>query len=444
MRKTAPFRRPGALLALGTTAALALAACAGGSGGGETNQSDNDVSTTITDEPVTLTLSYTNEPPTEDLIDGFTEHHPNVTIDAQQTPFNDYVKSIKLAMSSDDPPDIAQYNPGAMNTLVPAGLILDLGPWAEAYGWSEKFPAASLEVLSSDESAQQFGTGNLYAAPGALSVLGVFYNTSILDDAGVDGAPATLEEFEEAMRQVQDSGTDPLSVGGLEVGGFHIWNALLNVLGDVEDYRAWVYGEDGATIENDGAAEATDTLIEWVDEGYIPSSANATADSDAQANFANGESAFLITGNWAAADLESEMGEDVGFFLMPTASGEPATVASGASVAYAISSKTEHPNVAAAFLDYLSSEEAAQIQFEGGFMPINTEAELGAEGVRAEIADSFATVVENDGIVPFPDFASPGMIDKLTPGVQGLISETMTRDEFLRSLQESWDEHHAG
>jgi raffinose/stachyose/melibiose transport system substrate-binding protein len=51
-------------------------------------------------------------------------------------------------------------------------------------------------------------------------------------------------------------------------------------------------------------------------------------------------------------------------------------------------------------------------------------------------------VVENDGIVPFPDFASPGMIDKLTPGVQGLISKTMTTDQFLASLQGSWADHH--
>ena len=81
-----------------------------------------DVSTTIPSDPVTLTLAYSNDPPTQVLIDGFKKKHPNVTIKPQMTPFNDYVKSIKLAMSGDAAPDIAQYNPGAMNTLVPAGL----------------------------------------------------------------------------------------------------------------------------------------------------------------------------------------------------------------------------------------------------------------------------------------------------------------------------------
>ncbi|NED96227.1 extracellular solute-binding protein [Phytoactinopolyspora alkaliphila] len=431
---------------------MSLAACADTSGPGETtggstgdevgDSAEREASTTIGDEPVTLTLAYTDDPPTQALVDGFTEVHPQVTIETQQTPFSDYVKTIKLAMSSDSPPDIAQYNPGAMNTLVPAGLILSLEPWKDAYGWEGSFPQASLEVLSSDDAAEQFGTGDLYAAPGALSVLGVFYNASILDEAGVSEVPATLADLEEAFAQVQDAGFDALSVGGLQVGGFHVWNALLNVLGDVHDYRDWVYGSPGASIENEAAAEATETLARWVEEGFIPSGANATADSDAQADFANGSSAFLVTGNWAASALEAELGEDVGFFLMPGPTGDTVNVASGASVAYAISAKTEHPDVAAAFLDYLSSPEAARIQFETGFMPVETEADLSADGLRADIATSFGGVVENNGIVPFPDFASPGMIDKLTPGIQGIISGSTTTDAFLGSLQESWDEHH--
>ena len=442
MRMTASARRRTALVALGASAALTLTACAGTGGTDTGTKRKIDVSTSIPNDPVTLTLSYTDDPPTKALIDGFRKNHPNVTIKTQQTPFTDYVKSIKLAMSSEKPPDIAEYNPGAMNSLVPAGLILDLGPWAKAYGWSGKFPKPSLEVLSSDKSAKRFGTGSLYAAPGALSVLGVFYNKSILTGAGVKDVPKTLADFEAAMRKVKDAGHAPLSVGALEVGGFHLWNALLNVTGDVNAYRAWVYGNPGATIQNPGALKATQTLTDWVHKGFVPASANATADNDARAAFAHGKSAFLVTGNWAASALESEMKDDVGFFLMPPASGTTAKVASGASVAYAISSKTKYPNVAAAFLDYLSSPEAAKIQFDTGFMPVDTKAELGATGLREEIASGFAPVADGNGIVPFPDFASPGMIDKLTPGIQGLIGGKTTPDAFLRSLQQSWNDHH--
>ena len=137
------------------------------------------------------------------------------------------------------------------------------------------------------------------------------------------------------------------------------------------------------------------------------------------------------------------MGDNVGFYLLPPAPGSDSTVASGASVAYSISSKTKHPNEAAAFLDFMRDAKAATIQFDTGFMPVNNSAPIQATGVRADIAGQFKTVVDDDGIVPFPDFASPNMIDRLTAGVQGLLSKKTTPEAFLTSLQESWTQYHA-
>lgn len=430
------------LVVLGAVVSLSLTACAPGGSGGDSQVNPDDVSTTVPSDPVTLSLAYTDDPPSEALIDGFTKKYPNVTIEAQQTAFGDYIKSVTRSMASDDPPDIAQYNPGAMRSLIPAGHVLKLDPYAEAYGWNDKIPASSLEVLRSDDQAKEFGTGGLYAAPGAMSVLGVFYNKNILQAAGVTEPPKTITEFEAAMKAVDKAGHQPLSLGALEVGGIHLWNALLNGLGDVDDYRDWVYGVDGATIETDAARKASETISTWVEAGYITESANATAGSDALANFTKGDSAFLVTGNWAAAEIEEAMGEDVGFFLMPGASADSPKIASGASVAYSISSKSENANVAAAFLDYLTSPEAAKIQLGTGFMPVAAESDEQGEGLTGDIVDGYGEVVEVNGIVPFPDFSAPGMIDRLTAGVQGLISKRTTSDDFLASLQSEWTGHH--
>ncbi|HLS13119.1 MAG TPA: extracellular solute-binding protein, partial [Beutenbergiaceae bacterium] len=337
--------------------------------------------------------------------------------------------------------EIAQYNPGAMRSLVPAGHVLELGDYSELYDWETSFPPASLEQLMSDEEAQQFGTGDLYAVPGALSVLGVYYNQEMLAEAGVEEVPTTLDEFTEAMAAVADNDDRPLSVGGLEVGGIHLWNAVLNSMGASEEYLDWVYGAPESTIETDAAAQATDTIAEWVEAGYISEGANATSDADALANFTGGEAAFHVTGNWAAAQVDGEI-EDAGFFVLPgTEAGSP-PVASGSSVAYSISSASEHPDVAAAFLDYMNSPEAATIQIDAGFMPVDTEADVATEGLLGDIADSFAPVAEESNIVPFPDFAAPGMIDALTGGLQGIISGQNTTDDYLTSLQEVWASHH--
>jgi ABC-type glycerol-3-phosphate transport system substrate-binding protein len=427
-----------ALAAVATV--LMVAGCA--ETGGGTPAAPKDVSKELTTEKVTLTLAYADDPPVPALIEAFQAKHPNITIQGQQTPFSDYVKSIKLSMGSTTPPDIAEYNPGAMRSLVPAGLIYDLTPYEKLYAWQDGFPSSSLEVLRSNSAAKQYGTGGLYAVPGALSVLGVYYNKSLVGAAGVTKTPATLTELEQNLTAVKNAGTTPLSLGGLQVGGFQLWNALTNSLGDEQQYRDWVYGKPGATISTDGAKQAAQKIVDWVTAGYLPASANATADSDAQANFVNGKSAYLVTGNWAASEIAKAMGDNVGFFLLPAAKTGAQPVASGASVAFSISAKTKHPNEAAAFLDFMRSPEAAAVQFKTGFMPVGTGSAVQASGVTADIAGEFKKVVAADGIVPFPDFASPNMIDRLTSGVQGLLSKQTTPADFLAALQASWSEYH--
>lgn len=434
-------RRAGLGLAL--AAALALTGCAtAGSGDNENQNHPESVSTEVPSEDATLRLAYTDDPPTEALVEGFEAEYPNVTIEPEQTDFGNYVTSITRSMSSDDAPDIAQYNPGAMRSLVPAGHVLDLTAYSDAYGWQDKFPQASLDQLMSDDEAKQYATGGLYAAPGALSVLGVYYNKELLADAGVDAPPQTLDEFSAALAAVAENGDQPLSVGGLGVGGFHLWNAVLNSTGDTQTYLDWVYGAPDSTIETDAAREATDLIGGWAKAGYVPESANATSDADALANFTAGKAAFHITGNWAAAAVEKEMGDQAGFFVLPGTSADAPPVASGGSVAYSIAANSENVDVAAAFLDYMSSPEAAKIQIETGFMPVDSEAAPATDGLLGEIATAFGPVAEGSNIVPFPDFAAPGMLDRLTAGMQGVISGQSNTDDYLATLQETWSSHH--
>lgn len=433
-----------AIVAMAASSAVILAGCTptGSSDGGELDASQ--VSTEITEEQVTLKMSYVNDPPTEALIAGFEKKYPNVTIDATLIPFGDYIKSINRSMASNSPPDIAQYSGGAMRGLIPAGLVYNLDPYSDAYGWDESFPPSSVETFTTDKSkgGKELNTGNLYAVPGGMSVLGVFYNKQILAKVGVDELPETLDEFSDALKTIQDAGEAPFSLSSLEVGGFQLWQALAEVMGPVGDYKDWVYGKPGATIETPAAEAAAQTIVDWTEAGYISSNANAVSDSDALANFSHGKAAFLLTGNWNTSALATSMGDNVGFFPLPGETADAEPVAPGSSVAFSISSKSKHPNVAAAFLNYLSSAEAAQEQVDGGFMPVNTTTEVTTTGVNSEVAVSFAAVMDGAGIASFPGSASPGMIDVLQPGIQGLISGHVKPDEFVKSLQAEWLDFH--
>lgn len=433
---------------VGVTAGLALAMTScGGLTPGSDDDSDRDtsptsVSTELSDEEVTLDLAFTDGPEmVEALISAFEDKYPQVTVNPQYTEFSSYVKNIKLTMTSDSAPDIAQYNV-AMKDLIGAGHILELDKYSEAYGWAEKFPQISLTQLTSEPNGKTYGTGNLYGVPAGLSLTGVFYNKSLAQTAGIDGPPATLEEFEEDLRSAKDAGLAPLEVGALDSAGLHLWAALLNVLMPQDDYRDWVNGQSGGDLTGGDAQEATQKVVDWAEEGLIAPGANGTGQADATARFAQGKAVFLMNGNWAAAQVADELGDDAGFFLMPAPTADAPATGSGFSVSYSVAANTDAPDAAAAFLDFLASEEAAAIESDGGFLPPNIEAAPEQTGVRADLYDAFQQVIEADGLNLYPDFAAPAAYDEQVAGIQRLIAGEGDVAEFLGAVQATRDEYH--
>ncbi|NEE03189.1 ABC transporter substrate-binding protein [Phytoactinopolyspora halotolerans] len=439
------------ITAAGLAAAVTaiLAACTPGSdsaGADDTGsaESPDTVSTEVPDEEVTLKLAFVDGPEmVDELIAAFEEEYPQVTIDPQFTEFTDYVASIRLNMTSDTAPDIAQFNVGAMSDLIASGHLLDLDPYSEAYSWPEKFPPVGLEQLTADDSGKVYGTGSLRAVPAGMSLTGVFYNKELAAEAGIEVPPATLDEFEQALETAKEAGQTPISIGALDSGGAHMWAALLNSMMPVDDYRAWVGGEPGGSITGDDALAATEKFTAWAEQGYFNESANGTDQEASTAQFVDGQSVFLMNGNWAAAQVANEMGEDAGFFLLPGLEPDSPAVGSGFSVSYAISAQTEHPEAAAAFLDFLASEQAAEIESQGGFLPPNVDAAPAADGVLGDLNTEFARVVEADGLNVFPDFSAPATYDAMSSGVQELIAGRTEPAAFLEELQGIRDEHHA-
>ena len=218
-------------------------------------------------------------------------------------------------------------------------------------------------------------------------MVGVYYNKRLAEQAEITTPPKTLADFEAALAKAKTAGLKPLSVGALDTGGLHLWAALLNVMTPVDGYRDWVYGTPGADRHR-GATQASQKLVDWAKQGYIPKSANGIGEQDSAAAFAKGKGVFYVNGNWAAAVLSKAMGDDLGFFPLPGVEAGAPAVASGASVAYAISAKTKHADAAAAFLDYMRTPEAAAIQSAGGFMPVDVTTTPAAKGAQADIATS--------------------------------------------------------
>jgi len=400
-------------------------------------------STTLPKKQATLTLSIVSNPAYEQIVQEFMKRYPTVTIKLQQTPFSSYETSLKLALASDTPPDIMQYSPGPMHSIIPAGLVLPLDRYEKAYDWGSRVSKSLLNITRTTTEAKQYGIGQLYAVPTGSQTLGIYYNKKLVQAAGIKKLPATLGQLEADFASLKQAGTTPLALGGLQVSAFQLWGGLTNVLGDPQKYVNWVYGKPGSTIKTSAAIQAADAVHRWVAKGYTLPQPNAIPDTQALADFSTGKAAYTLGRNANAAQLTSALGPDLGFFYLPPAKASDPAVTTGTPTPLAISSKSKNADVAAFFLNYLTTEKAATSEWAAGLIPVNPpRANADSADLKNSMYGLYEHVVAGAGISPFANFATSSMLDTLEAGMQGVIAGNMTSEKFVESLQSDWSQTH--
>ena len=310
------------LLITAAAAATALLATACTTPGQERAEVDTSkpVETDITGLPDTTLSVWTSEGGTrleilKKLGKEFEAANPNVKVKWTVRDFGSYPAQIKLALSSEDGPDVAIGNLGWSldGPLIKAGLFRPLDDYAKAYGWDTRYPEVGLRQLKFSEDGTEYGEGPIWGAPYASDVIGWFYNKDLLADLDME-VPTTLAELEDVLAASKSAGQQPIVFGNKDAWpAWHLLYNLVDQYAPIDDVSGIVYGDEGATYESDEIKEATEKMVEWKDAGYIRDDVNAIAQADASAGFLKGNGLFFPAGSWEAA----AMPDNIGFFLTP-------------------------------------------------------------------------------------------------------------------------------
>ena len=437
--------------ALGLAAAassLVLAACAPTAGGGSDSDATDtaDVSTDITDvEDYTLTVwdqevRGGQNAQMEQLNAAFEDKYPNVTIDRVSQSFDDLQTTLRLALTGDDAPDVVQANNGRnmMGQFVAADQLICLDSWSEAYAWTDRYSDSILQYSSYSDDATEFGEGCLYGLPQMGEVVGIFYSQSKLDEMNLE-LPSSWEEFNDQLPEIKDAGETPLVLGNVEKWpGLQDFGVVLGQHTDAETVRTLGFGNAGSSwVSEENMAAATE-IQDWASEGYFNSGFNGVDYDAVWEDFAKGEGVYLIAGSWLAPDLLDAMGDDAGFILPPTPSGQDAAqTIGGTSLPFAITSASEEPDVAAAYIDFITSDEAMGILADTGNVPVNDTATYAAdqEGVVADVMTAFEAISTEGNILPYLDYATPTFDQDAGDAVQSLLDQKVDPDQFLETLE---------
>ena len=365
---------------------------------------------------------------------AFQAKYPNVTIKRVAKSFTDLNATLKLAVSGDRAPDVVQANQGrpVMGQLVKGGLLRPLDAYSEAYGWSDRYSKLLLDLNRFSPDGQTFGEGKLYGLSQMGEIVGVFYNR-----AKVPEKPETFADFERLLAQAKQRGDVPIAFGNLDpFAGIHEFQTVQNAFVPPDQVRDFVFAGSGASFDTPENERAAATLQKWAERGWFTPDFNGTGYDPAWQQFARGKGTFLIAGTWLVADLEDRMGDRVGFMLAPPAEAGGAPVSlGGASLPFAITSKAEKPDVAAAYIDFLTNADAARVLTETGNLPAMKTSAQPDTPLREDVFAAWRTLTEEEGIVPYLDYATPTFFDDITGAIQRLLAGRVEPAAFTQGVQ---------
>jgi alpha-glucoside transport system substrate-binding protein len=348
-------------LAVGALA-LVAAGCGGDDNGGGGAEGSEDVSGSIS---VMAIWGGDEQASFQQVIDGFTELYPNVTVNYTSGGDN-LAPLLSTAVEGGNPPDIAAVGqPGLMADFAAKDAIQPIDDLRDAIVDNFGESVADVGAIDGTQYGIMFKGANKST---------IWYNVDSFDEAGVE-APETWDDLKETASTLKAAGITPYSVG-VDVG-WPITDLFENVYirtAGVEMYDQLTKHEipwtdqsvkDALTIMQDIVGES-DNLAGGTEEALqteMPASvANVFNESP--------EAAMVIIGDFAPGVTETTLEPETGYnvFTFPSIEGsEPAVVGGGD-----IFIEFKKSDAADAFLEYLTTPEAAQLWAErGGFSSPN-------------------------------------------------------------------------
>lgn len=346
---------------LGLTLAVVMGAsfCACGSDG---NSADSDKKSSGSDGKVTLTYTTWNENQRDSIqatIDGFQKLYPDIQVEIQITPWNEYWTKLEAAASSGNMADIVTMHTNTIAKYVNGGKLAqldDLDKYDETFSY-DNYPEGITRLFTIDDAH--------YGVPKDKDCVILVYNKEIFDNAGVayPDETWTWKDLQEAAVKLTD-----------KEKGIYGFNAYNN---SQEAWGNFLYQNGGSIIDEEKNVSGLDNpkSIEAM-EFYMDLSEKCSPSPEMQAEtdyismFATGCVAMQPQGNWQLNNYtDNELMKDkFAIAPLPAANdGNRATQSNG--IALSIPENCKNMEAAKKFVAYASSEQGMKDAVNGPAIP---------------------------------------------------------------------------
>jgi len=151
----------------------------------------------ITDEPITINmwaLGGTEIKIFTAIAEKYMEEHPNVTLNVTQQGSTYMRGNAPIAVASgQEELDILWFWSNLGQSMASKGLLLDLAPYHEEYGWWDKLQPSQREPMTSPDG------GTYFLSYGHVIMPVVWYNLDIFEELGAE-IPTTVDEMNQIAK----------------------------------------------------------------------------------------------------------------------------------------------------------------------------------------------------------------------------------------------------
>lgn len=386
-------------------------------------------------EEVELKVWYLSQSPEEiqnmeNMSAVFEAMHPGVTVKFSAYTFDDFNKTMKLALDSGTGPDLAYGQAGTWGHLAyaAAGHLIDLTDVVKERGWDKMQAEGAINYWKVNDDDPVYGLAF------DVTDVGVFYNTEIFDELGLT-PPQTWEELETLLAALKEAGYVPFSCGALDGWTLdHYFQALVHVAVPIEQIAKVYRVEAGASYLEDGFVVAAMILKDWIDEGYFNEGFLGMGYDDQNNLFITSQTAMNLGGTWNNSTFISQPDFEVGFFPLPVLNPElewhgivtPNNI-------WMISAYSKYPEMAIEYVDFFLGEEVALAKWNAGDIPSHRFATIPEPIARLQADVYRASQLRGTGYY-FTD--DPQLLEAEWAAMQSLAAGDLTPEEAMAQLDE--------
>ncbi len=242
--------------------------------------------------------------------------------------------------------------------------------------------------------------GKLYGVPIATSGgQFMFYNKTVLKNAGITELPTTWEDFLSACETIKATGIDPVFYSGVDTWTLQIM-ALQGWYTDYAPEEALQFAEDMGSnkkhwSEMKGFIDSIYKIKELVDKGYVQSTYLSDTYQQAQQALLDGTCAFYPMGNWVLDEMNKidqvKTEEEIGAFMLPIA--DTLYHGTGVNKGFYISKNGKNPELAEKIMLAIVSKEGQQAFFDAQpGIPVAKDIDVELKGANQDIKNLVDTM----------------------------------------------------